>query len=54
MTESPQSLPLPIPCPACDQVLTTNECSCGFFLERAPEKAVLPGQVLYEGHPLLL
>lgn len=54
MTETAQSLPLPIPCPVCDQVLTTTECPCGFHLERAPEKAVLPGEVLYEGHPVLL
>ena len=54
MTETAQSLPLPIPCPRCSQVLTTTECSCGFHLERAPEKAVLPGRELYEGHPLLL
>lgn len=53
MTDCPNTLSLPIPCPRCDHVLSHNDCDCGFHLEtRKPDP---PRQLdLYEGHPLFI
>lgn len=55
MTETPQNIPLPIPCPRCDSVLSHGECDCGFSLETKKIEDQDNGPEDWSlGHPVLL